>query len=195
MRLPRGILAGMSLKGIQRPTQIQMQGLPVVLQGRDMIGIAFTGSGKTLVFGLPMILCALEQELRSRIQGFEGPYGLIVAPSRELAHQTYEVLEFYTDQLVEHHQNFPKIRSVLTIGGLSTGNQATALRNGCHMVVATPGRLNDLLTKRRMTMAQCRYLVMDEADRMVDLGFEEEIRNTLDHFRGQRQVKLYRDKI
>mmetsp|Transcript_5164 Transcript_5164/g.13289 ORF Transcript_5164/g.13289 Transcript_5164/m.13289 type:complete len:634 (+) Transcript_5164:70-1971(+) len=191
MRLPRGLLAGLQLKGIQRPTQIQMQGIPTILSGRDMIGIAFTGSGKTLVFGVPMIMTSLEQELRLKTQGNEGPYGLIVAPSRELAHQTYEVIEFYTDQLVEHHKNFPKLRSVLTIGGISTGSQAGMLRKGVHMVVATPGRLNDLLTKKRMTMAQCRYLCMDEADRMVDLGFEEEIRNTLDHFRGQRQTLLF----
>eukprot|EP00445_Apocalathium_hangoei_P000730 CAMPEP_0203840218 /NCGR_PEP_ID=MMETSP0359-20131031/643_1 /ASSEMBLY_ACC=CAM_ASM_000338 /TAXON_ID=268821 /ORGANISM="Scrippsiella Hangoei, Strain SHTV-5" /LENGTH=656 /DNA_ID=CAMNT_0050754389 /DNA_START=61 /DNA_END=2032 /DNA_ORIENTATION=- len=191
MRLPRGILAGLMTKGIQRPTQIQMQGLPAVLSGRDMIGIAFTGSGKTLVFGLPMIMRSLELDLRSRVQAREGPFGLIIAPSRELAHQTYEVLEFYTDKLVEHHANFPKLRTVLTIGGLNTGTQAMALGKGCHMVVATPGRLNDLLTKKRMTLVQCQYLVMDEADRMVDLGFEEEIRNTLDHFRGQRQTLLF----
>merc|ERR1719440_1445204 len=86
MRLPKGILEGLKLKGISRPTQIQMQGLPAVLQGRDMIGIAFTGSGKTLVFGLPMILCSLEMELKAKVQSTEGPFGLIIAPSRELAH-------------------------------------------------------------------------------------------------------------
>jgi ATP-dependent RNA helicase DDX41 len=191
MRLPKGLLEGLKMKGIQRPTQIQMQGLPVILSGRDMIGIAFTGSGKTLVFGIPMILTALELELKAKVQSNEGPFGLIIAPSRELAHQTYEVLEFYTDRLAEHHSNFPKLRSVLTIGGLSTGNQAQALKRGVHMVVATPGRLNDLLNKKRMTMVQCRYLCLDEADRMIDLGFEEEIRNTLDNFRGQRQSLLF----
>jgi len=191
MRLPQGLLEGLKMKGIQRPTQIQMQGIPTVMSGRDMIGIAFTGSGKTLVFGVPMILTALELELKAKVQNTEGPFGLIIAPSRELAHQTYEVLEFYTDRLAEHHSNFPKLRSVLTIGGLSTGNQAQALKRGVHMVVATPGRLNDLLNKKRMTLVQCRYLVLDEADRMVDLGFEEEIRNTLDNFRGQRQSLLF----
>mmetsp|Transcript_13489 Transcript_13489/g.32220 ORF Transcript_13489/g.32220 Transcript_13489/m.32220 type:complete len:637 (+) Transcript_13489:80-1990(+) len=191
MRLPRGILEGLKAKGIIRPTQIQMQGIPAGLMGRDIIGIAFTGSGKTLVFGLPMIMCALEQELRARVQPTEGPFGLIIAPSRELAHQTYEVLEFYTDHLAEYHKEFPKLRSVLTIGGLSTGTQAMAIKKGCHMVVATPGRLNDLLNKKRMSLAQCQVLVLDEADRMIDLGFEEEIRNTLDHYRGQRQTLLF----
>merc|ERR1740121_3139607 len=137
------------------------------------------------------MLSALEQELRGKVVAKEGPYGLILAPSRELAHQTYEVLEFYADQLAEHHPDFPKLRSVLTIGGLSTGQQAQGIGRGVHMVVATPGRLNDLLTKKKLSMAQCAYLVMDEADRMVDLGFEEEIRNTLDHFRGQRQTLLF----
>lgn len=191
MRLPKGLLEGLKMKGIQRPTQIQMQGLPAVLSGRDMIGIAFTGSGKTLVFGIPMILTALELELKAKVAPKEGPFGLIMAPSRELAHQTYEVLEFYTDRLAEHHSNFPKLRSVLTIGGLSSGNQMQALNRGVHMCVATPGRLNDLLNKKKMTLAQCRYLCLDEADRMVDLGFEEEIRNTLDNFRGQRQSLLF----
>lgn len=191
MRLPKGIMEGLKLKGILRPTQIQMQGLPAALEGRDMIGIAFTGSGKTLVFGVPMILCALELHLRAPVERKEGPFGLIIAPSRELAHQTFEVLDFYSEQLHKHHANFPRLRPVLTIGGISTGSQAKALANGCHMVVATPGRLNDLLNKKRMTMAQCQYLCMDEADRMIDLGFEEEIRNTLDNFRGQRQTLLF----
>eukprot|EP00931_Biecheleriopsis_adriatica_P074478 TRINITY_DN48526_c0_g1_i1.p1 TRINITY_DN48526_c0_g1~~TRINITY_DN48526_c0_g1_i1.p1 ORF type:complete len:633 (+),score=171.79 TRINITY_DN48526_c0_g1_i1:59-1957(+) len=191
MRLPRGILEGLKLKGIMRPTQIQMQGIPAGLQGRDIIGIAFTGSGKTLVFSLPMIMSALEMELRTKVQGTEGPFGLIIAPSRELAHQTYEVVEFYTDQLAEHHKEFPKLRAVLAIGGMSTGTQAMALRKGCHFVVATPGRLNDLLNKKRMSLAQCQFLCLDEADRMIDLGFEEEIRNTLDNFRGQRQSLLF----
>mmetsp|Transcript_64458 Transcript_64458/g.119917 ORF Transcript_64458/g.119917 Transcript_64458/m.119917 type:complete len:608 (-) Transcript_64458:116-1939(-) len=191
MRLPKGVLEGLKLKGIQRPTQIQMQGIPIALSGRDMIGIAFTGSGKTLVFGLPMIMRALENEMKVKVQQTEGPYGLIIAPSRELAHQTYEVLEFFTDRLEENHENFPKLKTVLTIGGLSTGTQAQALRRGCHMVVATPGRLNDLLNKKRLHMFHCQYLALDEADRMVDLGFEEEIRNTLDHFRGQRQSLLF----
>ncbi|CAK9013500.1 unnamed protein product [Durusdinium trenchii] len=133
-----------------------------------------------------MIMSALEQELRAKVQPTEGPFGLIIAPSRELAHQTYEVIEFYTDHLAEYHREFPKLRSVLTIGGLSTGTQAMAIKKGCHMVVATPGRLNDLLNKKKMSLAQCQVLVLDEADRMIDLGFEEEIRNTLDHYRGFR---------
>mmetsp|Transcript_57162 Transcript_57162/g.161375 ORF Transcript_57162/g.161375 Transcript_57162/m.161375 type:complete len:626 (-) Transcript_57162:121-1998(-) len=191
VQLPQALVAPMLQAGFQAPSPIQQRAWPIAMAGRDLIGIAFTGSGKTLVFGVPMILCSLEQELRARVTGMEGPYGLIIAPSRELAHQTYEVLEFYTDQLVEHHKDFPKLRTVLTIGGLSTATQANALRKGAHMVVATPGRLNDLLNKKRLTMAQCQYLCLDEADRMVDLGFEEEIRNTLDHFRGQRQTLLF----
>eukprot|EP00746_Dinoflagellata_sp_MGD_P161856 gnl/MRDRNA2_/MRDRNA2_89153_c0_seq1.p1 gnl/MRDRNA2_/MRDRNA2_89153_c0~~gnl/MRDRNA2_/MRDRNA2_89153_c0_seq1.p1 ORF type:complete len:625 (-),score=178.87 gnl/MRDRNA2_/MRDRNA2_89153_c0_seq1:80-1954(-) len=191
MRLPKGILEGLKIKGIQRPTQIQMQGIPAALLGRDMIGIAFTGSGKTLVFGIPMILSALENELRAKVQNQEGPFGLTIAPSRELAQQTYEVLDFFSENLADHHNDFPKMSTVLCIGGLSTGQQAGALRRGSHMVVATPGRLNDMLNKKRMSLVQCTYLCLDEADRMVDLGFEEEIRMTLDSFRSQRQTLLF----
>ncbi|KAJ1480707.1 P-loop containing nucleoside triphosphate hydrolase protein [Baffinella frigidus] len=91
MRFPKPTLDLLIAKGIQRPTPIQVQGLPVCLSGRDMIGIAFTGSGKTLVFSLPMIMVALEQERKMPVVRGEGPFGLCINPSRELARQTYDV--------------------------------------------------------------------------------------------------------
>jgi len=192
MRLPKGILNALRAKGITRPTQIQMQGMPAILSGRDMIGIAFTGSGKTLVFSTPLILLSLEMEMRMKLGNGEGPYGLIVAPSRELAHQTHELIEFLILYLEKDKAiKCQKLRSVLCIGGINVNEQRHKLRVGVHIVVATPGRLNDLLNKKTMHMAQCRYLCLDEADRMVDMGFEEEIRNTLDYFRGQRQTLLF----
>ncbi|KAL3528906.1 hypothetical protein ACH5RR_008228 [Cinchona calisaya] len=93
MRFPDPILKKLKEKGIVQPTPIQVQGLPVILSGRDMIGIAFTGSGKTLVFVLPLIMIALQEEIMMPIAPGEGPFGLIVCPSRELARQTYEVVE------------------------------------------------------------------------------------------------------
>jgi len=98
-RFPKPILRSLKEKGIFKPTPIQIQGLPVVLSGRDMIGIAFTGSGKTLVFVLPMIMFSLEEEKKMPIIQGEGPFGLIICPSRELARQTYEVTLRYTDAL------------------------------------------------------------------------------------------------
>ncbi|CRH00387.1 RNA helicase 1, putative [Plasmodium relictum] len=189
MKFPKAILKALKKKKINRPTQIQMQGLPSILIGRDIIGIAFTGSGKTIVFVLPLIMICLEGEMRCRIEEGEGPFGLIVCPSRELATQTHNVIKYFCDYL--HKDNYPILKSLCMIGGVSAFDQGRETQKGVHMVVATPGRLNDMLNKKRMTLEQCRYLCFDEADRLIDLGFEEEVRNTLDHFSSQRQTLLF----
>ncbi|OEH74492.1 hypothetical protein cyc_03140 [Cyclospora cayetanensis] len=182
MCFPQPILDALKNKNITAPTQIQMQ-------GRDLIGIAFTGSGKTLVFTLPMLMGALESEMRSPYSIGEGPWGLVVCPSRELASQTTDVVNFFATAL--HNGGYPQLRSLCMIGGVSVQEQAAFIRNGVHCVVATPGRLTDMLNKRRMGLNQCRYLAFDEADRMVDMGFEEEVRNVLDCFGHQRQTLLF----
>lgn len=189
MRFPRAILKALKSKGIKKPTPIQMQGIPAVLNGRDMIGIAFTGSGKTLVFSLPIIMFSLEQELRLPFVSNEGPYGLIICPSRELAKQTHEIIRFYCEALVQ--EGFPQIRSALCTGGFSIKDQRDTLRQGVHIVTATPGRLIDLLNKKVMHLNVCRYLCMDEADRMIDLGFEEDVRTIFSYFKAQRQTLLF----
>lgn len=116
MKFPKGILNGLAAKGIKNPTPIQVQGLPTVLAGRDLIGIAFTGSGKTLVFVLPVIMFALEQEYSLPFERNEGPYGLIICPSRELAKQTHEIIQHYSKHL--QACGMPEIRSCLAMGGL-----------------------------------------------------------------------------
>ncbi|KAK9748807.1 hypothetical protein RND81_02G082400 [Saponaria officinalis] len=189
MRFPEAILRTLKEKGIVQPTPIQVQGLPVVLSGRDMIGIAFTGSGKTLVFVLPLIMVALQEELMMPIVSGEGPFGLIVCPSRELARQTYEVLEHFLAPLGD--DGYPQIRPLLCIGGVDMRTQVDIIKRGVHIVVATPGRLKDLLAKKRMNLDNCRYLCLDEADRLVDLGFEDDIREVFDHFKAQRQTVLF----
>lgn len=189
MRFPKPILEALKDKGIMRPTPIQVQGMPVILSGRDMIGIAFTGSGKTLVFSLPLVMFALEEEKKTPIVRGEGPFGLIICPSRELAKQTYEVIQHYVSKLQQ--AGFPGLRSLLCIGGISMRDQEQEIRNGVHMVIATPGRLLDMLNKKKFTLNLCRYLVLDEADRLIDLGFEEDIRNIMDHFTSQRQTLLF----
>ncbi len=98
MRLPRTIIHALHDKHIIQPTPIQIQGLPVVLSGRDMIGIAFTGSGKTLVFTLPLILFSLQYQLKYQLKSHCGPVGIILCPSRELARQTYDIIQYYTIQ-------------------------------------------------------------------------------------------------
>ena len=104
----------------------------------------------------------------------EGPFGLIMCPSRELARQTYDVICTYTEALKQ--EDFPEIRTLLCMGGIDMREQNDAFRKGVHCVVATPGRLKDLLSKKRLNLGLCRYLCLDEADRMVDMGFEDDIR-------------------
>jgi ATP-dependent RNA helicase DDX41 len=161
----------------------------VVLSGRDMIGIAFTGSGKTLCFSLPMVMFSLRAETKMPLVKGEGPIGLIISPSRELARQTWEVIEHFTQQM--HAEGFPMLRSLMVMGGIDMREQGMILDQGPHMVIATPGRLNDMLAKRKFNLDLCTYLALDEADRMIDLGFEEDIRTTFDYFKAQRQTVLF----
>uniref|UniRef100_A0A8C2ILB1 Probable ATP-dependent RNA helicase DDX41 n=1 Tax=Cyprinus carpio TaxID=7962 RepID=A0A8C2ILB1_CYPCA len=189
MKFPQAILKGLKKKGIVHPTPIQIQGIPTILSGRDMIGIAFTGSGKTLVFTLPIIMFCLEQEKRLPFCKREGPYGLIICPSRELARQTHGVIEYYCKLLED--EGAPQLRCALCIGGMSVKEQMEVVKHGVHMMVATPGRLMDLLNKKMVSLDICRYLALDEADRMIDMGFEEDIRTIFSYFKGQRQTLLF----
>ena len=190
MRFPEPVLDALRTKGIRKPTPIQIQGIPAVIAGRDLIGIAFTGSGKTLVFTLPLVMIALEEEKRLPISRSEGPFGLILCPSRELATQTYEVVNHFCSHLST--VGTANLRALCTIGGVQMGGQLEVIRQGVHMVVATPGRLNDMLTKKRLTLELCKYLCLDEADRLIgDANFEEEVRNTMSFFTEQRQTLLF----
>ncbi|KAK1614160.1 hypothetical protein QYE76_019677 [Lolium multiflorum] len=189
LRLPDPVLRVLRERGIVRPTPIQVQGLPVVLSGRDMIGIAFTGSGKTLVFVLPLVMLALQEETLMPVVPGEGPFGMVICPSRELAKQTYDVIETFLAPL--RQAGFPEIRPMLCIGGVDMRTQLDVLNKGVHIVVATPGRLKDLLAKKKMNLDNCRYLTLDEADRLVDLGFEDDIREVIDHLKSQRQTLLF----
>ncbi|XP_021755753.1 DEAD-box ATP-dependent RNA helicase 35-like [Chenopodium quinoa] len=189
MRFPEPVLEELKSKGIFQPTPIQVQGLPVILSGRDMIGIAFTGSGKTLVFVLPLIMLALQEEEMMPLEHGEGPFGLVVCPSRELARQTYEVVEQFLIPLKK--AGWPELRPLLCIGGVDMKSQLDVVKQGVHIVVATPGRLKDMLAKKKMNLDNCRYLCLDEADRLVDLGFEDDIREVFDHFKAQRQTVLF----
>jgi ATP-dependent RNA helicase DDX41 len=122
MKLPKPIIDEMRRKKIVSPTIIQMQGIPVAMAGRDMIGIASTGSGKTLTFVLPLVMFALEQEIALPFKRGEGPYGIIIVPSRELAKQIYDVIVWVCDALPK--PEFPEIRIGLSIGGIPVKDQA-----------------------------------------------------------------------
>ena len=190
LKLPADVIEYLRSQGILRPTPIQIQGLPVALSGRDMVGVAFTGSGKTLAFGLPMVMLALQDEVTLPLEPGEGPVGLCLAPSRELATQTFEVVNGFIQAL--RPPAHPQLRSVLIIGGMDGREQTDPIqRYGVHVAVATPGRLKDHLKRRRMNLDICRYLSLDEADRMVDLGFEDDLREVMSYFKGQRQTLLF----
>ncbi|KAF6204591.1 hypothetical protein GE061_018751 [Apolygus lucorum] len=189
MKLPSSMISALAAKKIASPTPIQIQGIPTILTGRDLIGIAFTGSGKTLVFILPLIMFCLEQETKMPFIQNEGPYGLIICPSRELAKQTHDIIKHFTSHLEK--AGFPLIRCVLAIGGVPIGESLDVISRGVHIMVATPGRLMDMLDKKMVKLDICRYLVMDEADRMIDMGFEEDVRTIFSFFKGQRQTLLF----
>eukprot|EP00798_Chlamydomonas_sp_ICE-L_P032159 gene32159-16692_t len=161
MKIPGCILRCLEEKGIKKPTPIQIQGLTCALAGRDMIGIAFTGSGKTLVFTLPMILIALQEELRMPLIRNEGPTGIVVCPSRELAKQTHDIAEIYCKVLKE--DGYPELRIMLCMGGVDSKVHFEMIKQGVHMA----------------------------ADRMVDGGFEEEMRDIMSFFKSQRQTLMF----
>jgi len=191
MKFPPPVLHCLNEKGIKKPTPIQIQGLPVALAGRDLVGIAFTGSGKTLTFSLPLVMAALEEELRMPLQAGEGPVGIIMAPSRELARQTFDTVNDFC-RAISSSPPYPELRSQLLIGGESVRDQLQTVQSlGVHCVVATPGRLRDVLKRRAMNLLNCRFICLDESDRMLDMGFDEEVGEIMNHFTHQRQTLLF----
>ncbi|KAG6816943.1 hypothetical protein H0H87_001458 [Tephrocybe sp. NHM501043] len=182
MKVPVPILEYLKANRIIAPTPIQLQGIPTAFSGRDIIGIAFTGSGKTLAFCLPLIMLALEEESKMPFIRGEGPVGIILCPSRELANQTYENVVTWCSALAKESK-YPQLNTLLCIGGISMNEQSHVMSKGLHIVVATPGRLIDMLEKKRFTFNNCKYLCMDEADRMIDLGFEDDVRNIMSFFK------------
>ena len=170
------IRAGIKVAGYIIPTPVQRQAIPAVLKGRDVIGVAQTGTGKTAVFALPIL-----QRLTT------GPMGrvraLIVAPTRELAEQIHEVIVQLRGQM--------RVRSVTVYGGVSKSQQVTALRRGAEIVVACPGRLLDVAGDGDIDLSHVEVLVLDEADRMCDMGFLPDIRRILKLVPAQRQTLFF----
>lgn len=163
LKWPDRITEGIRKQGYSKPTPIQSQGWPIALSGRDMVGIAQTGSGKTMAYVLPAFL-HIDGQPRERRDW--GPMVLIMAPTRELA-----------QQIQENIQQFNVYRSVCVFGGASKGPQIRDInRLRPLIIVATPGRLNDFLESQILSMSNISFLVLDEADRMLDMGFEPQIR-------------------
>lgn len=167
------LLGQVAKQRFTEPTPIQAQAIPVAIKGRDVIGIAQTGTGKTLAFAIPMI-----QQI-SR----EGGTGLVLLPTRELAEQV-------NDEFKKLGKDFG-LRTAILIGGASMNIQIRDLKKRPHVIIATPGRLIDLIEQKIMTLKDVRYLVLDEADRMLDMGFEPQIRKVLVNVSQDRQTFLF----
>jgi superfamily II DNA/RNA helicase len=172
------LLRAVTEAGYTEPTPIQRQAIPSVLMGKDLIGIAQTGTGKTAAFVLPMIDILGEGRTRALM-----PRSLILEPTRELAAQVAENFEKYGT----HH----KLSMALLIGGVQMGDQVKALEKGVDVLIATPGRLMDLFGRGKILLTGCNLLVIDEADRMLDMGFIPDIEEICTKLPKQRQTLLF----
>ncbi|KAF1379138.1 hypothetical protein PFLUV_G00172970 [Perca fluviatilis] len=162
------------------PTPIQAQGWPLALSGQDMVGIAQTGSGKTLSYLLPAIVHINHQPFLER---GDGPICLVLAPTRELAQQVQQVAAEYG--------RASRLKTTCIYGGAPKGPQIRDLERGVEICIATPGRLIDFLEAGKTNLRRCTYLVLDEADRMLDMGFEPQIRKIVDQIRPDRQTLMW----
>ncbi|MFF7550687.1 DEAD/DEAH box helicase [Streptomyces canus] len=178
MALPPQVLRTLTEHGVREPFPIQAATLPDALAGRDVLGRGRTGSGKTLAFGLPLLVRTAGQRAEAK-----QPLALILVPTRELAQQVTEALAPYADAL--------RLRMAAVVGGMSIGRQTAALREGAEIVVATPGRLHDLIGRKACRLDRVRITVLDEADQMCDMGFLPQVTEVLDQVRPEGQRMLF----
>jgi ATP-dependent RNA helicase RhlE len=177
--LAPGLLARLADLGFTAPTPIQAQAIPSVLAGRDLMGLAQTGTGKTLAFGLPLV----QALAGARRPAPKAVHALILAPTRELVNQIAEAL----GQIAQG----TRLRVQIVVGGAGLNGQAQRLARGTDILVATPGRLIDLLERRAVSLAEARHLVLDEADQMLDMGFIHALRKIARHLPDARQTLLF----
>ena len=177
--LSKALLEAISKQGYTSPTPIQQKAIPLILERKDILASAQTGTGKTAGFTLPMLqILSQGQTLRNR------PIrALVLTPTRELAAQVYSNVRAYSE--------FLDIRSAVIFGGVNQRPQATTLRRGVDVLVATPGRLLDLQNQRLLSLSKVEILVLDEADRMLDMGFLRDIRKIIDLMPTRRQNLLF----
>ncbi|OIW34117.1 hypothetical protein CONLIGDRAFT_652470 [Coniochaeta ligniaria NRRL 30616] len=177
---PRYVIDEVKAQGFPAPTAIQSQGWPMALSGRDVVGIAETGSGKTLTYCLPAIVHINAQPL---LAPGDGPIVLVLAPTRELAVQI--------QQEITKFGRSSRIRNTCVYGGVPKGPQIRDLSRGVEVCIATPGRLIDMLESGKTNLRRVTYLVLDEADRMLDMGFEPQIRKIIGQIRPDRQTLMW----
>ena len=174
-------LRAVSEAGYPAPTAIQSAAIPAILQGRDVLASARTGSGKTAAFALPMLQQWMDSPRNARGNSPRHTHGLILVPTRELAAQVGEALCSLAQYLPQ------RVKVAVVFGGVSVNPQMMKLRGGADIVVATPGRLLDLLDQHALSLSNLKTLVLDEADRLLDLGFGEELSRILEKLPASRQ--------
>lgn len=189
MHLPKYILEEFKEKGIQKPTSIQMQCLPAVFMGRDVIGIASHSKGKSLIGLLSLFLFALEEEMKLPLTYEEGPIGVLLSSSKENAVYLYNKLQKWNRMLEKN--DLPRIRIMLCIGGESFSDQVKKFREGCHIIVATPGRFNNHLQKRTLSLNICKIICLDDGEKLLTEDIEVEIKSILNEFHHPKQIVLF----
>lgn len=181
LNLIEPIKKALKAEGYTKPTPIQEQAIPVLLERRDLLGCAQTGTGKTAAFAIPML-----QILHEEKQAVKGPLtikALILTPTRELAIQIGESFAAYG--------KYTGIRHTVIFGGVSQGTQTNALKNGVDILIATPGRLLDLMDQKYINLHHIKLFVLDEADRMLDMGFSHDVKRIIKHLPEIRQTMLF----
>ena len=180
MGLADPLVQGILATGYTAPTEIQSQAIPAILAGKDIIGCAQTGTGKTAAFVLPILnqLETVPQKSKNR-----KPRALVVTPTRELAVQV--------EQAIRGYGRFMKIKTIAVYGGVSIESQIKFIRSGVDVIVATPGRLLDHIQRRTVSLSEVEILVLDEADRMLDMGFIPDIQRIVKELPGKRQTLLF----
>ena len=188
--LPDTLKSNLAKAEFTKPTPVQKHGMPIILSGRDVMACAQTGSGKTVAFLLPVMAGMVNNRLaEASYLGGDAPCpaALCIAPTRELASQIYtEALKFSSGTY---------LRAVVCYGGVSVAHQLSKLERGCHILIGTPGRILDFVGRNRVSLSKVRYLILDEADRMLDMGFENDMRKIITQFgmpqKTERQTLMF----
>lgn len=174
LNISKPLLKALTDCGYKTPTPIQEQAIPHLLKGADLLGCAQTGTGKTCAFAVPIL---------QRISDKKGIKALILTPTRELAAQIYDNCITYA--------KYTKQRSVVIFGGVKQRGQENELKKGCDVLIATPGRLNDLVSQGIITLDTIEIFVLDEADRMLDMGFIHDVKKIMRQLPAKRQTMLF----
>jgi ATP-dependent RNA helicase RhlE len=185
LRLIEPVLKALQNEGYTHPTPIQQQAIPYILQRRDLLGCAQTGTGKTAAFALPLLQLMTEEQLRSlkSRRDERSIKALILTPTRELAIQIQESFTNYG--------KFLDLKSLVIFGGVSQHAQVEALRKGVDILVATPGRLLDLMQQNYITLKDIKFFILDEADRMLDMGFVHDVKKVISKLPAERQTLFF----